>query len=122
MTSELKGLTKEILPGRKLISMQQIHQLCTDFVAVTCNCRTDMHQGNYNSVYFLGRKLNSMQSCKSIVTMVFECYFFNQLLHCIYRYGLHYNVLLEMMMSVLQEVKGLTKKLYFIILEDQFPC
>ena len=32
------------------------------------------------------------------------------------RYSLHYNVLLEMMMSVLQEVKGLTKKLYFIIL------
>ena len=26
------------------------------------------------------------------------------------------NVLLEMMMSVLQEVKGLTKKLYFVIL------
>ena len=47
-----------------------------------------------------------MQSCKSIVTMVFECYAF-------YRYGLHYN---EIMMSVLQEVKGLTKKLYFIIL------
>ena len=31
----------------------------------------------------------------------------------LYRYGLHYNVLLEMMMSVLQKVKGLTK---FIIL------
>ena len=42
-----------------------------------------------------------MQICKSIVSMVFQCYFFNQL-------GLHYNVLLEMMMSVLQEVKGLT--------------
>ena len=39
--------------------------------------------------------------------MVFECYFFKQL-HCIYKYGLHYN---EMMMSVLQEVKGLTKKI-----------
>ena len=34
----------------------------------------------------------------------------------LYRYGLHYNVLFEMMMSLLQEVKGLTKKLYFIIL------
>ena len=56
-----------------------------------------------------------MQNCKSIVTMVYECYFFNQLLH-LYRYGLHYNVLLQMIMSVLQEVKGLTKKLYFIIL------
>ena len=33
----------------------------------------------------------------------------------LYRYGLHYNVLLQMIMSVLQEVKGLTKKLYFII-------
>ena len=31
-----------------------------------------------------------------------------------HRYSLHYNVLLEMMMSVLQEVKRLTKKLYFI--------
>ena len=31
-------------------------------------------------------------------------------------YDLHYNVLLEMMMSVLQEIKGLTKELYFIIL------
>ena len=50
-----------------------------------------------------------MQSCKSIVTMVFECY-------ALYRHGLHYNVLLEIMMSVLQEVKGLTKKLHFIIL------
>ena len=46
--------------------------------------------------------------------MVYECYFFNQLLYCV---GIvHYNVLLEMMMSVLQEVKGLTKKLYFVIL------
>ena len=24
-----------------------------------------------------------MQNCKSIVTIVYECYFFNQLLHCI---------------------------------------
>ena len=54
-----------------------------------------------------------MQNCKSIhiVPMVYECYFFNQLL--LY---LHYNVLLEMMMSVLREAKGLTKKLYFVIL------
>ena len=52
-----------------------------------------------------------MQNCKSIniVHMVYECYFFNQLLHCI---GM---TALEMMMSVLQEVKGLTKKLYFVI-------
>ena len=49
-----------------------------------------------------------MQNSKSIniVHVVYECYFFNQLLHCI-------AVLLGMMMSVLQEVKGLTKKLYF---------
>ena len=55
-----------------------------------------------------------MQNCKSIniVPMVYECYFFNQLLHCI---GIP-DVLLEMMMSVLQEAKGLTKKLYFVIL------
>ena len=53
---------------------------------------------------------NSMQNCKSIVPMVYECYLPSP------RYGLHYNVLLEMMMSVSQEVKGLTKKLYSIIL------
>ena len=54
-----------------------------------------------------------MQNCKSIniVHMVYECYFFNQLPHCI---GM--TALLEMMMSVLQEVKGLTNKLYFVIL------
>ena len=46
-----------------------------------------------------------MQNCKSIVTMVFECCFFNQLLHCI---GMHYNVLLEMM-SVLS--KRVNKKI-----------
>ena len=39
----------------------------------------------------------------------------------VYRYGLHYNVLLEMMMSVLQEVEGLTKKLYSIILPVERP-
>ena len=57
-----------------------------------------------------------MQNCKSIniVHMVYECYFFNQLLHCIGMTALY--VLLEMMMSVLQEVKGLTKKLCFVIL------
>ena len=59
-----------------------------------------------------------MQNCKSIVPMVYECYFFNQPSP---RYGLHYNVLLEMMMSVLQEVKGLTKKLYSIILPVERP-
>ena len=32
-----------------------------------------------------------------------------------YRYGLHHNVLLEMMMSVLQEIEELTRELYFII-------
>ena len=47
-----------------------------------------------------------MQNGKPIASMVFECYFFNQPLHC--RYGLHYNVLLEMMMPVLQHIGGLT--------------
>ena len=54
-----------------------------------------------------------MQNCMSIVTMVFECYFFNHLLHSMAsilhsmaKYGQHYE---KMMMSVLQEVKGLTK-------------
>ena len=58
----------------------------------------------------------SMQNCKSIVAMVFECYFFITS-SCIVMYVhaciIHYN---EMMMSVLQEIKGLTKELYFIIL------
>ena len=50
-----------------------------------------------------------MQICKSIVA---KCYFFNQILlrNILCRYGLHYNDIL--MMSVLQEVKGLTKE-YF---------
>ena len=46
--------------------------------------------------------------------MVFECYFFNQLLHCIGMACII--VLLEMMMSVLQDLEGLTRELYFIIL------
>ena len=56
-----------------------------------------------------------MQNCKSIniVPMVYECYFFNQLLHCI---GIYNCIMLEMTMSVLQEAKELTKKLYFFIL------
>ena len=53
-----------------------------------------------------------MQNCKSIVTMVYECYFFNQLLHCVGTAC----IIMQMIMSVLQEVRGLTKKLYFIIL------
>ena len=53
-----------------------------------------------NSVYLLGRKLNSMHVTSA----------------ALYRYGLHYSVLLEMMMSVLREVKGLAKNIYFIIL------
>ena len=44
MTSELKGLMKEILLGRKLISMQQIHyNVCMHDVVMTCTvmyCRT----------------------------------------------------------------------------------
>ena len=61
----------------------------------------------------------SMQNCKSIVAMVFECYFFITS-SCIVMYVhaciIHSSVLLEMMMSVLQEIKGLAKELYFIIL------
>ena len=53
--------------------------MCIDFVVMTCIVgliciRTE--GVNYSSVYILGRKLNSMQNCKSIVTMVLECYFF----------------------------------------------
>ena len=47
-----------------------------------------------------------MQNCKSIVTMVFECYFSNQLLHCI---GM---ACIEMIMSVLQEVKVNKKNVF----------
>ena len=62
-------------------------------------------------VYLLGRTLISMQNCKSIVV---KHYFFNQLLLCnVCRYGL------QMMMSVLQEIEGLTKELYFIILSGR---
>ena len=41
MTSELKGLTRNLFPCNKFISS------CIDFVAMACNimyCRTDMHQ------------------------------------------------------------------------------
>ena len=47
-----------------------------------------------------------MQNCKSIVTMVFECYFFNQLLHSVSMAC----IIMEMRMSVLQEVKGVSNK------------
>ena len=54
----------------------------------------------------------SMQNCKSIVAMVFECYFFiTSSCFVMYVYTCMYNTLLEMMMSVLQEIKGLTKEL-----------
>ena len=103
MTSEPKGLTKKSSQGENLFLCNKFISsciiMCIDFVAVTCiimYCRTDMH----HSVYLLGM----LNSPLLTVTMVFECYFFNRLPHCIYRYGLHYN---EMMMSVLQEVKGL---------------
>ena len=58
-------------------------------------------KGNYNSVYLLGRKLTYKITNPLLLYMVYECYYFIQ--------GL------QMIMSVLQEVKGLTKKLYFII-------
>ena len=55
-----------------------------------------------------------MQNCKSTVTMVFECYFFTLTSSCIVQVWPALEC--EMMMSVLQEVEGLTKELYFIIL------
>ena len=60
--------------------------MCIDFVVTTCIVgliciRTE--RVNYNSVYLLGRKLNSMQKCKSTVIMVFECYFFTLTSSCI---------------------------------------
>ena len=61
---------------------------------------------NDNSVYLLG-----LIPWKSASTVLLWFYFFNQLLHCIYRYGLH----------VLQDVEGLTISLY-LQEEDQFPC
>ena len=74
---------------------------------------------NYNSVYLLGRKLISIQNCKSIVAMVFMCYF---ILMYVCKYGLLYNV---MMMSVLQDVRKRVNKrniLHFTFQkEDQFP-
>ena len=46
--------------------------------------------------------------CKKLLLWFSSVTSLSQLLHSMY--GLHYNV---MMMSVLQEVKGLTKELYF---------
>ena len=51
-----------------------------------------------------------MQNYKSIITMV---YYFIQLVHCMACIIMY---LYKMIMSVLQEVKGLTKRLHFIIL------
>ena len=52
-----------------------------------------------------------MQNCKSIVTVVFECYFFITS-SCIREYGLHY---VRYDVSITRN-KGLMKELYFIIL------
>ena len=58
----------------------------------------------------LRKKDASMQNCKPIAAMVFECYLF-MTSSCIV---IHVDN--EMMMSVLQEIRGLTKELYFNIL------
>ena len=51
-------------------------------------------------------------------SMGFECY--NQFLRCnVCRYGLHYN---EIMISALQEIKGLTILRCNFQEEVQFPC
>ena len=55
-----------------------------------------------------------MQNCKSLFLWFMSVTSLTS--SCIVSVYLHYNVLLEMMMSVLQETKGLTKKLYFVIL------
>ena len=55
-----------------------------------------------------------MQNCKSLFLWFMSVTSLTS--SCIVWVYLHYNVLLEMMMSVLQETKGLTKKLYFVIL------
>ena len=56
-----------------------------------------------------------MQNCKSIniVHMVFECYFFNQLLHCI---GMTALYIVCIVRNDDVSFTGLTKKLYFVIL------
>ena len=67
--------------------MQQIHQLLHYNARILCSYDLHYNEDRYaselkglmNSVYLLGRKLISVQKCKSIVDTVFECYFF---LHC----------------------------------------
>ena len=77
MTSELKGLMKKSSQGengRKFVSSSTI--MCIDFVVMICIIgmiciRTErVNERNYNSVYLLGRKLNSTKNCKSTVTMI----------------------------------------------------
>ena len=58
------------------------------------------------TLYLLGRKLIIIL-CKIANPLLL--WFLSVPAPALYRYGLHYNVLLEMIMSVLQEVKGLTK-------------
>ena len=55
-----------------------------------------------DKAYFHAKLQSPLLLCFLSVTSI------KQLLYC--RYGLHYNILLEMMMSVLE---GLTKELYF---------
>ena len=55
-----------------------------------------------------------MQNCKSIVTMVYECYFFNQLLHCI---GMACIISIVTNDNVsFTRSKRVNTKLYFVIL------
>ena len=100
-------------PGRKLEIFEFIGATASEFRffmrlrTYVLQCRTNNIRTErlMNKLYLLSIKCKIANS------------FLNQLLHFnVCRYGLHYNVLLGLMTSVQEEVKGLTKKLYFVTL------
>ena len=79
---------------------------------------------NYNVAIVGPRQLISMQNWKLLLWFLSVTFLFNQLLHynvCSYT-GMACLIMLEMIKSILQEVKGLTILHYAFQEEDQFTC
>ena len=92
MTSEPKGLTKKssqgenLFPCNKFISSWIVMCIGYDLIyIVLLDWYASKLKGEIIIQYTSSGEslINSMQKCKSIVPMVYQCYFFNQLLHCI---------------------------------------
>ena len=86
MTSEPKGLTKKSSQGENLFPCNKFISscitMCIHFVAMTCIILyASKLKGLIKKLLPPREKFHA--KFKSIVSMVYECYFFNQLLHCI---------------------------------------